>query len=36
MVTESEDKIGYNSFLVKSFWSVGIADPFPDESTVAN
>jgi hypothetical protein len=36
MISESEDKLGYDSYLVKTFWSVGIADPFPDESTVAN
>ena len=35
-ICESEDKLGYDSYLVKTFWSVGIADPFPDESTVAN
>lgn len=35
-ICESEDKVGYDSYLVKTFWSVGIADPFPDESTVAN
>jgi hypothetical protein len=36
MISESEDKLEYDSYLVKTFWSVGIADPFPDESTVAN
>lgn len=36
MICESEEKIGNDSYLVKTFWSVGIADPFPDEQTVAN